>query len=113
MMTDFSQARDMRTVLRRLHTVYPACGFVSTAPAEKWDDGTVVGNGVQGVLAFCRTNREELVLSHEELFLPLFPFHGYLPVREHFEEVRQLVLGGRAGPGVAAQVKTGWAFSRI
>jgi len=97
MTTPFSQTNDLSAVLRRLQAACPACGFVSTAPAEKWDDGTVVGNGAQGVLAFCRTGREELVLSHEELFLPLFPFHGYLPVREHFEEVRQLVLAGRAG----------------
>jgi len=92
-----TQSNDLPAVLEHLHTAYPACGFVSTAPAGKWDDGTVVGNGVQGVLAFCRTGREKLVLSHEELFLPLFPFHGYLPVREHFEEVRKLVLDGKAG----------------
>ncbi|MDT8389156.1 MAG: hypothetical protein RRC34_01440 [Lentisphaeria bacterium] len=48
----------------------PARGAVSLSPACKWDFGTVVGNGVQGALAFCRTRHEELVSRHEELFLP-------------------------------------------
>jgi hypothetical protein len=81
--------------LARLHVSYPDYGCVSTAPASKWDFGTVVGNGVQGALAFCRTRDEELVLSHEELFLPLYPFHGYLPVKAHYEMIRQLVRDGR------------------
>jgi len=82
--------------MTKLQAAYPECGCVSTAPASKWDFGTVVGNGVQGALAFCRTHDEELVLSHEELFLPLYPFHGYLPVRAHFETIRQMVVDGRA-----------------
>lgn len=96
-MNDTRSHDPLPELLRRLHSTYPVCGFVSTAPAWKWDFGTVVGNGVQGALAFCRTRDEELVLSHEELFLPLFPFHGYLPVRGHYETIRQLVLEGRAG----------------
>ena len=83
-------------MLEELHATYPVRGFVSTEPAEKWDDGTIVGNGMQGALAFARTSSEEIVLSHEELFLPLFPFPGYLPVREHFDTIRQLVLEGKA-----------------
>jgi alpha-L-fucosidase 2 len=82
--------------LNRLHAAYPDCGCVSCAPAVKWDFGTVVGNGNQGALAFCRTRDEELVLSHEELFLPLYPFYGYLPLRPHFEKIRRLVVDGQA-----------------
>jgi alpha-L-fucosidase 2 len=96
-MNQSTSQQDLADALRRLHTSYPASGFVSTAPAETWDDGTVVGNGIQGALAFCRTSTEEVVLSHEELFLPLFPDHGYLPVREHYDTVRQLVMEGNAG----------------
>jgi len=96
-MTKPQETNVLHDLLERLHASYPACGIVDTAPAWKWDFGTVVGNGVQGALAFCRTRDEEFVLSHEELFLPLFPFRGYLPVREHYETIRQLVLEGRAG----------------
>lgn len=96
-MTDLAISDSLPELLTHLYTAYPARGFVSTSPAWKWDFGTVVGNGVQGALAFCRTIDEELVLSHEELFLPLFPFYGYLPVKEHYETVRRLVLEERAG----------------
>lgn len=77
-------------------TGFPECGCVSICPAERWDDGSIVGNGIQGALAFCRTSKEEMVLSHEELFLPLFPDYGYVPVKEHLEELRDLVLNGKA-----------------
>ncbi len=75
---------------------YPDCGFISKAPARRWDDGSIAGNGTQGVLAYCRTAEEELVLSHEALFLPLFPDHGYIPLKAHFDQIRQLVLEGNA-----------------
>ncbi len=81
--------------LQHLQVPYPDTGFVSMAPAAKWDFGTVVGNGTQGALAFCRTVDEELVLSHEELFLPLFPDQGYLPVKAHYATVRQRVMNCR------------------
>lgn len=101
-------------LLQELHADHPACGFVSTAPAEKWDDGTIVGNGVQGALAFARTGSEEIVLSHEELFLPLFPFPGYLPVREHVETIRHLVLEGKApeAQDLAHELKVQGGFLR-
>jgi alpha-L-fucosidase 2 len=85
---------DLLGSLERLHASYPQCGCVSLTPAEKWDFGTVVGNGSQGALAFCHPYNDELVLSHEELFLPLYPFRGYLPVREHFEDIRRMVVEG-------------------
>ncbi len=92
---------ELAATLQRLQILYPECGCVSAEPAKKWDFGTVVGNGAQGALAFCRTRNEELVLSHEELFLPLYPFHGYLPVRPHFEKIRQLVVEGRSAEAQA------------
>ncbi len=98
--------------LKSLRTTYPVCGFVTTEPACKWDFGTVVGNGVQGALAFGRTSEEELVLSHEELFLPLFPDHGYLPVREHYNTIQQLVLSGQADEAqdILRKIKTDGGF---
>ncbi|MFU8779813.1 MAG: glycosyl hydrolase family 95 catalytic domain-containing protein [Kiritimatiellia bacterium] len=100
--------------LQRLQTHYPDFGCASKAPADKWDFGTVVGNGTQGALAFCRTGAEELVLSHEELFLPLYPFYGYLPVRPHFETIRKLVVEGRTNEAEAfvLQIKKEAGFPR-
>jgi alpha-L-fucosidase 2 len=95
MNTTASRNQDLAQRLHRLHARYPDRGIVSESPAEKWDFGTVVGNGTQGALAFCRTRYEELVLSHEQMFLPLFPFAGYLPVKPHYETIRQLVIDGK------------------
>ncbi|MDT8390434.1 MAG: glycoside hydrolase N-terminal domain-containing protein [Lentisphaeria bacterium] len=81
--------------LERLYVTYPSNGCVSLAPAARWDDGTIVGNGMQGVLAYCCPHHEEMVLSHEEMFLPLFPFHGYLPIREHYQTIQRLVMEKR------------------
>jgi len=94
-MTRRDDSGAFKAELERLGISYPTCGAVSTAPAERWDDGSIVGNGIQGALAYCRTYNEEMVLSQEELFLPLFPFHGYLPIREHYETIRQLVIDDR------------------
>ncbi len=92
---------EFEALLRRLQVSHPACGAVTRSPAEEWSYGTVVGNGTQGALAFGRTADEELVLSHEELFLPLYPFCGYLPVRPHVETIRDLVLEGRTAEAQA------------
>ena len=82
--------------LKLLGVSYPETGAVSIAPAERWDDGSIVGNGVQGALAYCRTVNEEIVFSHEEMFVPMYPFYGYLPVLEHYDTIQQLVLNGKA-----------------
>ncbi|MBT3294403.1 MAG: hypothetical protein HN919_10560 [Verrucomicrobia bacterium] len=89
------EAREL-ALLQQLQVAYPRRGCVCLEPARKWDFGTVVGNGRQGALAFCRTSAEELVLSHEELFLPLFPDHGYLPVKALYDTIQQLVRDGKA-----------------
>lgn len=83
---------DLQARLESLRMTYPECGIVSTEPASKWDFGTCVGNGIQGALAIGRTNHETFVLSHERMFLPLYPFPGYIPVKEHYETIRQLVI---------------------
>lgn len=86
----------LKDLLEQLHLEYPQHGWVSKEEAKRWDDGSVVGNGVQGALAFCRPYDEEVILSHEELFVPLFPFAGYLPVKKHLPRIRELVYEGKA-----------------
>lgn len=95
-MTTSPQDIDLTTLLPELQMTYPAHGCVSREPAWKWDFGTVVGNGIQGALAFGRTAEEEFVLSHEEIFAPLFPDAGYIPLKEHYQTIRQLVIDGKS-----------------
>ena len=91
-----NSSASLNDILSELQTSYPDCGALSLSPAERWDDGSIVGNGSQGALAFGRTGAEELVLSQEELFLPLFPFSGYLPVKEQYSEIQRLVIEGQS-----------------
>lgn len=95
-MHEYKKSSGINETLQLLKTAFPVCGNVSISPAERWDDGSVVGNGIQGALAFCKTRDEEIILSQEEMFLPLFPFFGYLPLKEHYETIRQLVVEGKA-----------------
>lgn len=80
--------------LDKLEMGIPPRGCLSQTPATKWDFGTVVGNGAQGALGFGRTRVETFVLSHEALFLPLFPDAGYLPVKPYLPEIREQVIQG-------------------
>lgn len=86
----------------RIH--YPDHGFVSTAPAKRWEDGTIVGNGVQGALCFARPHAEEIVLSHESLFLPIYPKHEYIHLAPHLDHIRELILNNRGAEAMALTI---------
>lgn len=96
--------RDLNERLETLAITYPPRGFVSTAPAERWEDGLIVGNGVQGALCFSRPYDEEIVLSHESLFLPVYPRHEYIRLAPHLDRVRDFVLQGRGAEAMALTV---------
>lgn len=81
--------------LETLRISYPERGFVSTEPAQRWEDGMIVGNGVQGALCFSRTHHEEIVLSHESLFLPIYPKHEYIHLAPHLDHIRELIFNNR------------------
>lgn len=74
---------------------YPEHGFVGAGPADRWEDGMIVGNGAQGALCFSRPHREEIVLSHESLFLPIYPKHDYMHLAPHLDHSRELILANR------------------
>jgi len=48
----------------------PARGFVSTSPAQTWEEGLICGNGTIGANALSRPLDERIVFTHERLFLP-------------------------------------------
>lgn len=92
-MTDPS--KNLAQVLKTLRICYPEHGFVSTEAASRWEDGMIVGNGVQGALCFSRPHSEEIVLSHESLFLPIYPKHDYIHLAPHLDHIRELILENR------------------
>ncbi|UCE50514.1 MAG: glycoside hydrolase N-terminal domain-containing protein, partial [Phycisphaerales bacterium] len=49
----------------------PERGFISSEPAETWEQGLVTGNGTIGANMFCRPLDETIIFTHERLFLPM------------------------------------------
>jgi len=49
----------------------PQRGFVSSDPAETWEQGLISGNGTIGANVFSRPLDETIVFTHERLFMPM------------------------------------------
>ena len=49
----------------------PERGFISSQPAETWENGLISGNGTIGANVMSRPLNEIIILSHEQLFLPM------------------------------------------
>ena len=48
----------------------PERGFISTTPAETWEQGLLSGNGTIGANVFSRPNEETIIFTHHRMFLP-------------------------------------------
>ncbi len=55
------------------HIQVPQRGFVSSQPAETWEQGLLCGNGTIGANVFGRPMDETIIFTHERLFLPMGP----------------------------------------
>jgi alpha-L-fucosidase 2 len=51
----------------------PERGFISSKPAQTWEEGLICGNGTIGANVFSRPLDETIVFTHERLFLPMGP----------------------------------------
>jgi len=51
----------------------PARGFISSEPAETWQQGLISGNGTIGANVLSRPLDETIIFTHERLFLPKGP----------------------------------------
>ena len=75
----------------------PRHGIHDTAPAARWEDGFVSGNGEYGLLALGDPAAERLVVSHHRFVLPNGSRQMAPPaVADRLDEVRDLVLAGDA-----------------
>jgi len=90
-----------QSLLDQLDLEYPDRGFVCASPADRWEDGTIVGNGTQGALCFGRPYDEEIVLSHESLFLPIYPPGKFIHLAPHWSHIQDLVLQNRGGEAMS------------
>jgi alpha-L-fucosidase 2 len=51
----------------------PERGFISSEPAETWEEGLISGNGTIGANVFSDPLDETIVFTHERMFLPMGP----------------------------------------
>jgi alpha-L-fucosidase 2 len=73
----------------------PERGFVSTRPAENWEEALISGNGTIGALVMSRPLDETIIFSHERLFMPVDPSQPVVNMAPHLDTVRGKIDGGR------------------
>jgi len=49
----------------------PERGYISSEPAETWENGLISGNGTLGANVMSRPINETIIFTHERLFLPM------------------------------------------
>ncbi|GHH73129.1 hypothetical protein GCM10018781_36790 [Kitasatospora indigofera] len=68
-----------------------------TAPAARWEDAFLAGNGEYGIMVEGGPHRERVVLNHHRYVLPNGTRHlRAAETADRLEEIRDLVLAGRA-----------------
>lgn len=81
---------------------------ISKEPAQRWQDGLIAGNGVQGVMVMGDPHNESIVLNHERLWVPAQDVAFDIPdMTKVVDEVRELAKKGDFG---AAGTKLYTAF---
>jgi alpha-L-fucosidase 2 len=73
----------------------PARGFISSAPAETWEQGLLSGNGSIGASVLSRPIEEIVVFSHKRMFVPERAPILPPPLATRLFEVRRLIDSGR------------------
>ena len=74
----------------------PNHGYLTTRPAEKWEESMLTGNGTIGALVFGNPLQETLILSHEQLFMPQYPPFDPPDLGSRLAEMRRLILNGNS-----------------
>jgi hypothetical protein len=85
----------------------PEHGFVSVTPASKWEESMLTGNGIIGALVAGHPISEQIILSHEKLFMPEFPPTPAPDIGSNLSTIRQMVLEGQGEQASELAVKLG------
>jgi len=72
----------------------PKRGFISSEPAETWEQGLISGNGTLGANVFGRPLDETIVFTHERLFLPMGSPVAPPDTASRLFEIRRLIDRG-------------------
>jgi hypothetical protein len=72
----------------------PERGFISSQPAETWEEGLICGNGTIGANMFSRPLNETIIFTHERLFMPEGPPMMPPNLAPRLFEIRRLIDRG-------------------
>jgi hypothetical protein len=72
----------------------PERGFISSEPAETWEEGLICGNGTIGANVLSRPLDETIIFTHERLFLPKGPPKMPPDSSARLFEIRNLIERG-------------------
>ena len=72
----------------------PERGFISSEPAETWEQGLICGNGTIGANVLSRPLDETIIFTHERLFLPDGAPVMPPPIGPRLFEIRRLIDRG-------------------
>ncbi|WP_017815767.1 glycosyl hydrolase family 95 catalytic domain-containing protein [Paenibacillus shenyangensis] len=70
-------------------------GYTLHRPASRWEDGMLCGNGTVGVIVMGEPERERLILSHEQLFIPMNRHERPIEMGGRLPDIRSLIAEGR------------------
>ncbi|SMP71257.1 Glycosyl hydrolase family 65, N-terminal domain [Neorhodopirellula lusitana] len=72
----------------------PERGFISSRPAQTWEEGLISGNGTIGANVLSRPLNERIIFTHERLFLPQGPPTMPPDTSARLFEIRKLIDRG-------------------
>lgn len=73
----------------------PERGFVSSKPANHWEQALVSGNGKYGALVLGQPVDETIILNHARLFMPVHEPLTPVNTGAHLTEIRQMLADGQ------------------
>ena len=69
--------------------------LLANTPATIWQDAMPAGNGSLGALVFGAVAAEKIILSHENLFLPVFANRPVPVMHQHLPRLRAMIAAGK------------------
>lgn len=94
----------------------PERGFVSSKPAERWEQALLTGNGKMGAMVTGTPSNETIILNHAGLFMPLNKPLPPVDTASNLSEIRKMISQEQyqkaADYVVELSHKEGWAEMR-
>ena len=73
----------------------PQRGFVSTRPAENWQEALISGNGTIGAMVMSHPLKETIIFNHERLFMPWYKIRPLVNLKPYINQIRMLIENGQ------------------